>query len=183
MKQLLFITYLLNGDTHGLQMWLAAVGIMALLPVIASLFDLRTGIKKSKIVGNFKTTSYGLKKTRDKDLVYLLFYLMFAMIDCCLSFIVDFPLLCVFCSIAEVAIEAWSIHENIAVINKDMHDPIDIMKAISCTYGINDPDKLAIIFDKIQKSKEEAAPRPSPKGREQKSSKSSNGSKVQEHRR
>lgn len=164
MKQLLFITYLLNGDTHGLQMWLAAVGIMALLPIIASLFDLRTGIKKSKIVGNFKTTSYGLKKTRDKDLVYLLFYLMFAMIDCCLSFIVEFPLLCVFCSIAEVAIEAWSIHENIAVINKDMHDPIDLMKAISCTYGINDPDKIAAIIGEIKKSKDDS-PAPPKEGR------------------
>lgn len=144
---------MLNGDIWGLKMWLAAVGIMALLPIIASIFDLKTGIKKSKVLGNFKTTSYGLKKTRDKDFIYLLFYMMFAMIDSCLSFLLPFPLLCVFCSISEVAIEAWSVHENLQVVNKDFHDPIEIMKAISNTYGINDPDKLAEIFDRIKEER------------------------------
>ena len=155
MSNLLFISYLLNDDVHGLKMWLAAVGIMALLPIVASLLDLKTGIKKSKIVGNFKTTSYGLKKTRDKDLAYLLFYMMFAMIDSCLSFIVEWPLLCVFCAIAEVAIEAWSVHENMAVIRKDFHDPIDLMKAISSTYGVSDPEKMAEVFREIKKTKVE----------------------------
>ena len=150
----LFISYLLNGDLNGLKLWLAAVGIMALLPILASVFDLYTGIRKSKVVGNFKTTSYGLKKTRDKDLVYLLFYLLFAMVDSCLSFILPFPLFCIFCAVAEVAIEAWSVHENLFVIKKDVHDPIEIMKAISSTYGINDPEKIEAVFEKIRESKD-----------------------------
>ena len=69
MEKTMFISYLLQQDLWGLKMWLAAVGIMSLLPIVASIFDLITGIKKSKAVGNFKTTSYGLKKTRDKDFI------------------------------------------------------------------------------------------------------------------
>lgn len=153
--KLLFISYLLSGDIQGLKMWMAAVGIMAVLPIFASIGDLMTGIRKSKVIGNFKTTSYGLKKTRDKDMIYLLFYVLFGMIDGCLSFILPFPLLCIFCAVAEVAIEAWSIHENVAVIKKDFHDPIEIMKAISSTYGVNDPEKLAVIFEKIKEEKNE----------------------------
>lgn len=154
MEKTMFISYLLQQDLWGLKMWLAAVGIMSLLPIVASIFDLVTGIKKSKAVGNFKTTSYGLKKTRDKDFIYLLFYLLFAMIDSCLSFMLPFPLLCIFCAIAEVGIEAWSVHENLAIIKKDFHDPIEIMKAVSTTYGINDPEKIEAVFEKIRESKD-----------------------------
>ena len=95
-----------------------------------------------------------MKKTRDKYFIYLLFYLLFAMIDSCLSFMVPFPLLCVFCAIAEVGIEAWSVHENLAIIKKDFHDPIEIMKAVSTTYGINDPEKIEAVFEKIRESKD-----------------------------
>lgn len=139
MMRLLFINYIFKEDFHGMAIWFVVVGIMALLPVIASFFDLRYGILKSKKMGTFRTRSSGLARTINKDKGYLAFYFMFALIDACLSFFVAWPVLCVICAIAEVGIELWSVHENFIEAKATGHDPLEVAAMIAKIYGA---DKL-----------------------------------------
>lgn len=139
MAQVLFINYVFTENWHGLMVWFTVVGIMALLPIVASLFDLNYGIMKSKKMGTFKTTSSGLARTVSKDKSYLAFYFLASLIDACLSFFVSYPILCVVCAIAEVAIEMWSVHENFIAAKASGHDPLEVAAMIAKVYGA---DKL-----------------------------------------
>ena len=139
MKILLFINYIFTEDWHHLIIWFSVVGIMSLLPIIASIFDLRYGILKSKKMGTFKTTSSGLARTINKDKGYLAFYFLASLIDACLSFFISYPILCVICAIAEVAIEIWSVHENFMAAKASGHDPLEVAAMIAKVYGA---DKL-----------------------------------------
>jgi len=149
--KMLFINYLLSGDYPKVAIWLLVVAILAIIPNVASIFDLVTGIKASKRLGNFKTTSYGLRKTVGKDKEYLTYFFLFALIDCCLSFFIEMPILCIFCAIAETVIEVVSIRENMHKGQSDIHDPMELMKAIATAYGQDKADK---IFDVIKQREE-----------------------------
>jgi hypothetical protein len=149
MKEMLFINCIFNQDWHGLIMWFSVVAIMALMPIVASVFDLHYGILKSKKMGTFKTTSQGLKRTVDKDVTYLSFYFLITLIDGCLSFLIPFPILCVICAIAELLIEIWSIHENFAEARVKGHDPLDVAVMIAKVYGADKlPELGQILQDK-----------------------------------
>ena len=153
MKQILFISYLLNGDIPAVGYWLAAVGIIALLVIIASVFDLRLGIKASKKVGQFKTTSFGLRKTISKDKDYMTFYFFAVLIDSCLSFILEFPVACACIAVAEILIEGVSVREKLAILRNDATDPLAVAKAVATAYGISDAEKIANVL-KAVKAKE-----------------------------
>lgn len=153
MKQILFISHLLNGDIPAVGYWLAAVGVIALLVVVASVFDLRLGIKASKKVGQFKTTSFGLRKTIGKDKDYMTFYFFAVLIDSCLSFVLEIPVACVCVAVAEILIEGVSVREKLAMLKSGTTDPLAVAKAVATAYGISDAEKIAQVL-KAVKAKE-----------------------------
>jgi|WetSurMetagenome_2_1015567.scaffolds.fasta_scaffold787681_2 hypothetical protein len=151
---LLFISFLLNGDYHGLYNWMLTAAILACLPQIAAVVDLITGILASKRLGIFRTTSYGLRKTVSKCSEYILYFFLLLLLDGCLSFFITFPILCVICALAETLIEVVSIRENLKKGRTDEHDPIDLMQSIATAYGEDKASKIIeIIKDKANESK------------------------------
>lgn len=148
---MLFISYLLTGETSKIAMWLLVSAVLAVIINISSIFDLVTGIKASKRLGNFKTTSFGLRQTISKDRDYMMYYFLMFLIDCCLSFFVDFPVLCTLCAISEIIIEVISIRENMHKGRAETHDPIAMMQSIATAYGQDKADK---IFNIIKQQEE-----------------------------
>ena len=144
---LLFISYLFSGDFHKMAIWLLVAAILAIIPNVASIIDLKTGINASKRLGLFKTTSFGLRQTISKDRDYLMYFFLLFLIDCCLSFFIDFPVLCILCAVAETIIEVISIRENLSKGQTNNHDPIALMQTIATAYG---DDKAQRIFDIIK---------------------------------
>ncbi len=144
---LLFISYLFSGDFHKMAIWLLVAAILAIIPNVASIIDLKTGINASKRLGIFKTTSFGLRQTISKDRDYLMYFFLLFLIDCCLSFFIDFPVLCILCAVAETIIEVISIRENLSKGQTNNHDPIALMQTIATAYG---DDKAQRIFDIIK---------------------------------
>ena len=144
---LLFISYLFSGDFHKMAIWLLVAAILAIIPNVASAIDLKTGINASKRLGIFKTTSFGLRQTISKDRDYLMYFFLLFLIDCCLSFFIDFPVLCILCAVAETIIEVISIRENLSKGQTNNHDPIALMQTIATAYG---DDKAQRIFDIIK---------------------------------
>jgi len=132
-------------------MWLLVSAVLAVIINISSIFDLVTGIKASKRLGNFKTTSFGLRQTISKDRDYMMYYFLMFLIDCCLSFFVDFPVLCTLCAISEIIIEVISIRENMHKGRTETHDPIAMMQSIATAYGQDKADK---IFNIIKQQEE-----------------------------
>ena len=149
--KMLFISYLLTGETSKIAMWLLVSAVLAVIINISSIFDLVTGIKASKRLGNFKTTSFGLRQTISKDRDYMMYYFLMFLIDCCLSFFVDFPVLCTLCAISEIIIEVISIRENMHKGRTETHDPIAMMQSIATAYGQDKADK---IFNIIKQQEE-----------------------------
>lgn len=156
MANLLFINHIITGDLVSLRWWMLAIAIMALLVIIASLFDLYWGIAASKAAGIFETTSYGLRKTVDKDKGYLTLYAFGVFIDSCLSFFCPIPVSCAVVAIGEIIIEGVSVVENSkrAKIN-DCTNPLDVAKAVIKTFGISDAKKIEEIITYIKEQKKE----------------------------
>lgn len=154
MAELLFIHHILTGDIVNLKWWALAIGIMAGLVLISSVIDLIFGIKASKAVGNFRTSSYGLRKTVEKDVSYMAFYLFGIMIDGCLSFFLDMPICTILVAVSEILIEGVSVMENRKRMKADDNDPLIVARAIIKTFGITEAQKIEDIIAYIQKSKE-----------------------------
>ena len=144
---LLFINYIFKGDAHGIAMWFFVVGIVALIPNIASLFDLKTGINASKRLGQFITTSFGLRETIKKDKDYMIYFVLMMLIDSCLSFFIDFPVLCVICAIAETAIELYSVRENMQKGRTKEDTPADPISKMQQLVSLIGPDKAQEVFN------------------------------------
>lgn len=155
MSKCLFIHHLLVGDFDNLRWWMLAVGIMAAMVIIASCIDLLYGIRASKAAGVFKTSSYGLRKTVEKDKDYMIF-LFFAMcIDGCFSFVFDAPFCCVVIAAAEILIEGVSVMENRHRIGVAGADALDVARAIIKTFGISDMSKIEEVAKYIKTAKHE----------------------------
>lgn len=152
----MFINHLVNGDLVMANMWGVAVGVMALMVIIASLIDLRFGIKASKAVGAYKTTSYGFRATVEKDVFYLAFYFMAVMIDGCLSFFLSVPIASVLCALAEIGIEAVSVYENQNRCKEGRTNPVNVAKAIAKSYGIKDIHKIELLVKAIKDEAEKS---------------------------
>lgn len=156
MKTILFVNHLVSGDVAMAQMWGMAVGVMALMIVVASLIDLYFGIKASKAVGSYKTTSYGFRNTVEKDVFYLAFYFMAVMIDACLSFFLSIPVTCVFFALAEIGIEAVSVYENNNRCKEGRTNPVNVAKAVAKSYGIKDIHKIELLVKAIKEESKKA---------------------------
>lgn len=153
MIKTIFISQLIHGDIQTCQYWLLSIAIMGLLIIVATLIDLRYGRMASKIVGIFKTTSYGLRKTVYKIKDYLTFLCFAVMIDGCLSVFTDLPFCSALVTVGIILIEGLSVREKINAINKG-HDPLLAAKAIANAYGITDLHKIEGVIQEIIKMEE-----------------------------
>lgn len=151
-NELMFISYLLEGDTKAIALWCLAVGCMALLVIVASLIDLRYGIQASRYLGVYKTRSYGLRQTTEKDKNYMSLYFFAVLIDACLSFFVKIPAACACMAIGEIIVEAVSVREKIHIMKKDEKDPLDVAKAVANAYGVTDATKIASVMEQLSKN-------------------------------
>lgn len=151
---LCFISYIFKGDYHQLAIWFLVVGIVALIPNIASMFDLKTGINASKRLGTFKTTSAGLRKTIQKDKDYMIYFALLFLIDACLSFFIEFPVLCIVCAIAETAIELYSVRENMAKGRGVEDKPADPLAKMGQLAAILGEEKAKDVLDILTKKNE-----------------------------
>lgn len=150
MKQLLFIGHIISGDVEAAKLWGLAIGMMAVMVLAASLMDLYFGIKASKAAGNYKTTSYGLRATAEKDVTYLMLFFLAAFIDACLSLWIKIPVACVLVAVGEIAIEAVSVWENRKRIKDGRADPLNVAKAMAKSLGIKDAHKVELLYDAIR---------------------------------
>ena len=162
---LLFIPSLLIGDYRTFFIKLSIVAGFWILVIIASLIDLRSGIKASKSRGQFRTTSSGLRQTLRKDKEYISFMFMAFIVDFSLSYlsalsdvfsilsIFQLPLISIVVLIGILITEWISVNENIRKKNGSDVIPketIDFMTDIISAVG---EDKLKAIAELI-KSKE-----------------------------
>lgn len=151
MKTLLFISHIINGDVESAKLWGLAIGLMAVMVLVASLMDLYFGIKASRAAGQFKTTSYGLRATAEKDVTYLMLYFLAAFIDACLSLWLTIPIACVLVAVGEIAIEGVSVWENRRRIKDGRADPLNVAKAMAKSLGIKDAHKIELLYETIRK--------------------------------
>lgn len=145
----MFISFMLDGDNRKVGIWLLAIAIMAILVVVASLIDLHWGIRASKRIGQFKTTSFGLRKTVSKDKCYLTLYFFAVMIDACLSFFVTVPIASILMCAGEIVIEGVSVHEKMQQLKSLDVAPLTVAKAIANTYGVQDAEKIHSIVEAV----------------------------------
>ena len=150
MKTMMFIKPLIEGDLESVKYWGLAIGIMAVFVIIAGLIDLRWGILASKACGQFKTTSYGLKKTVEKLETYLMLFFFGVMIDACLSFFLSFPVACILVAVSEIIIEAVSVYENRKRVKVGAADPINVVKAVAKTFGVTDVEKIKQLLEVVR---------------------------------
>ncbi len=157
---LLFVDTLLHKDFDTLFIKIAIVVLFWLLPIVASLIDLFTGIRASKINNNRrKLHSNGMRKTVYKMLSYLSLLFVFFLIDFATSYLVTLsdiigilgvfrvPIFTLITSVLLCAIEGWSIKENIEILNNAEIIPNRTLdKAIDLAKILGD-DKIDRILD------------------------------------
>lgn len=146
----MFIAHVISGDIESAKLWGFAIGMMALMVLAASLMDLYFGIKASKAAGNYKTTSYGLRATAEKDVTYLMLFFLAAFIDACLSLWISIPVACVLVAVGEIAIEAVSVWENRKRIKDGRADPLNVAKAMAKSLGIKDAHKVELLYEAVR---------------------------------
>ncbi|HLP05101.1 MAG TPA: hypothetical protein VK152_06705 [Paludibacter sp.] len=162
---LLFIPSLLAGDYRTFFLKMSIVFGMWLIVVIAAGIDLRTGIQASKRIGNFRTTSKGLRQTMKKLFEYFAFLTIALLFDFILSYlttltdIITFfglfriPLFTIASIIIILIIEGISVKENTEKgRGKDIISPELINKALDILGQLGDEKVKAI--SEILKTKE-----------------------------
>lgn len=156
---LLFIPELLSGNFDSFFLKLASVFGLWVLVLLASLVDLKTGIDASKRVGNFKTTSTGLRKTVTKLLSYFSILFMMLILDFAFSYLsktisfFEIPICSVIGIIVVIAIEAWSVQENVKKGRGNDETSVEVLnKFVSIAKELGD-DKVKAIINVLDKHK------------------------------
>ena len=108
---LLFVQSLLNQDYPSLRFKLAIVGIMWLIVTIAMTIDLISGWHKAKERGEART-SYGLRRTVSKAVLYYALMLFAFMFDCIGTFFYAQPYITLIAAAFLIFIECKSILEK-----------------------------------------------------------------------
>ncbi|GAB6122261.1 phage holin family protein [Dysgonomonas termitidis] len=108
---LLIIESLLTGDFVTLRLKLAIISIMWLLVAIAISLDLISGWRKARERGE-QRTSYGLRRTVTKAVLYYALMLFAFMFDCIGMFFYDEPYITLIAAGFLIFIEAKSILEK-----------------------------------------------------------------------
>lgn len=134
---LLFIPSLMEGNIDGFLTKTAIVVLIWLIPMIASIVDLITGIAASKRTGVQHTTSWGIRRTLRKDLQYLALLFMLLLIDICLSALSPYmsffvaPILSFLGTTAITIIEFISVMENTRKGVSPEEDKIDDIQQLA----------------------------------------------------
>lgn len=108
---LLFIQSYLKHDYQSLEFKLAIVVIMWLIVSVAMALDLASGYKKAKERGEART-SYGLRRTVTKAVLYYALMLFAFMFDCIGTFFYPLPYITLIAAAFLVFIEGKSILEK-----------------------------------------------------------------------
>lgn len=108
---MLFIQSLLNGDYQSLESKLAIVAIMWFLVTVAISLDLISGYRKAKERKEART-SYGLRRTVTKAVLYYALMLFAFMFDCIGTFFYPLPYITFIAAAFLIFIEARSILEK-----------------------------------------------------------------------
>lgn len=162
---LLFIPSILSGDYRTFFIKLIIVFALWMIAIVASLVDLKTGIDASKRLGNFKTTSSGLRQTLKKDFQYFTLLVIALLFDVVFSYlttltdIISFlglfrvPVFTIISVIIILAIEFISVKENLEKGKKQIISPELMNKALDIISELGD-EKVKAIAD-ILKNKDE----------------------------
>ncbi len=161
MNTLLFIPSLLEGDINAFMVKIGIVLFLWFIVIAASLIDLISGIAASKRTGQKKTTSWGIRKTMQKDLQYFALLFVFLLLDVGLSAlspwlsVFSVPLLSVLGVIAITATEALSVAENTRKGRNKEEDKIDdIQQLVSTTVEMLGSEKTSQFLEALQKYQE-----------------------------
>lgn len=160
---LLFIPSLLAGDYRSFILKLMIVLGLWLIAIAATLVDLKTGIDASKRLGNFKTTSSGLRQTLRKDFQYFTLLIIAFLFDFVFSYLTTLtdivglfglfrvPLFTIISVIIVLVIECISVKENLEKGKKEIISPELVNKALDIIGELGDEKVKAI--SEILKSK------------------------------
>ncbi len=163
---LLFVDTLLREDFHTLFIKIAIVMLFWLLPIVASIIDLATGVKAGKVSNNRrKLHSNGMRRTVHKVLGYLSLLFLFFLIDFATSYLTTLsemvsvfeifrvPIFTVIASLSFLFIEVWSVKENVEIIrNKEIVPNKTLDKALDLVKILGD-DKIDKIVDVLREPK------------------------------
>lgn len=134
---LLFIPSLLSGDFRSFAIKSGVVVLFWFIVIIASMVDLIAGIAASRRTGDYKTHSYGLRKTLIKDLQYFGVLVMLLLIDVITSALGDYialfqiPIASIAGVLCITIIEALSVRENIQRGRSADENKIDDIEAVA----------------------------------------------------
>lgn len=139
---ILFIESFLTGDFETLRLKLAIIGIMWILVSLAMAIDLICGWRKAKERGEART-SYGLRQTVSKAVLYYALMLFAFMFDCIGTFFYPQPYVTLIAAAFLIFIECksilekahdkdkWKINKSIEDLNIILENKDDILKALS----------------------------------------------------
>lgn len=162
----LFIPSLLSQDYKSFFIKLIIVFALWLIAIIATLIDLKTGIDASKRLGNFRTTSSGLRQTLKKDFQYFTLLIIALLFDVVFSYlttltdIISFlglfriPVFTIISVIIVLIIEFISVRENLDKGRKDIVPQELINKALEIISELGD-DKVKAISKILKPQKNE----------------------------
>lgn len=161
MNTLLFIPSLMQGDYDGFIVKLGIILFLWIIVIAASIIDLISGIAASRRTGQKKTTSWGIRKTMQKDLQYFALLFVFLLLDIGLSALSPWlslfsvPLLSVIGVIAITGTEALSVAENTRKGRSKEDDKIDdIQQLVSTTVEMLGSEKTSQFLEALQKYQE-----------------------------
>jgi len=134
-----FIPSLLEGDFRSFAIKSGVVVLFWFIVIIASMVDLIAGIAASRRTGDYKTHSYGLRKTLIKDLQYFGVLVMLLLIDIVTSALGDYiaifqiPITSIAGVLCITIIEYLSVRENIQRGRTPEENKIDDVETMAKT--------------------------------------------------
>ena len=158
MNLLLFIPSLMEGDINAFMVKIGVVMFLWIVVIAASIIDLISGIAASRRMGVKKTTSWGIRKTLQKDLQYFALLLVLLLLDVGLSALspwislFSIPLLSVIGVLAITGTEALSVTENTKKGRSKEEDKLDdIQQLVSRTVEILGAQKTGEFLEALAK--------------------------------
>lgn len=162
---LLFIPSLLSGDYRTFFIKLIIILALWIVAFVATAVDLKTGIEASKRLGNFKTTSSGLRQTLRKNGQYFALLIVAFLFDFVFSYLTSLtdilsffglfkiPIFTIGSVVIVLVIEFISVKENLEKGRKEIISPELLNKALDIIGELGD-EKIKAISE-ILKNKED----------------------------
>ena len=162
---LLFIPSLLSGDYRTFFIKLIIILALWIVAFVATAVDLKTGIEASTRLGNFKTTSSGLRQTLRKNGQYFALLIVAFLFDFVFSYLTSLtdilsffglfkiPIFTIGSVVIVLVIEFISVKENLEKGRKEIISPELLNKALDIIGELGD-EKIKAISE-ILKNKED----------------------------